>query len=59
MQVIKRRQNKKLAARIVAETIRAQALVMDRKGNVSHSVFFRNSHLQEISNVEEKSDVML
>ena len=35
MQVIKRRQNKTLAARIVAETIRAQALVMDRKGTVS------------------------
>ena len=40
MREIKRRQNKNPAARTVAETIRAQALAMDRKGDVSHSVLF-------------------
>jgi len=38
MREIKRSQNKNPAARTVAETIRAQTLVMDRKGDVSHSV---------------------
>jgi hypothetical protein len=42
---IKRRQNKHPSARTVAESTRAQALVMDRKGDVSH--------------VEEQLDVVL
>jgi len=40
MREIKRRQNKNPAARTVAETIRARALVMDRKGDVSHGILF-------------------
>jgi hypothetical protein len=40
MREIKRRQNTNPAARTVAETIRMQALVMDRKGDASHCVLF-------------------
>lgn len=63
MREIKRRQNKNPAARTVAESIRAQALAMDRKGDVSHSVLFFLLRVPKLSSarntVEEELNVVL